>query len=62
MELGIYDLAVRMIHRRQQGAMAAGEHHLTWNGLDDTGRRVAPGVYLVRLRTGPRVVVPRYFV
>jgi flagellar hook assembly protein FlgD len=29
----------------------AGEHAAEWNGRDEAGRRVPPGVYLFRLRT-----------
>ena len=32
--------------------LAAGEHRATWDGRDDAGRRVAPGVYLYRIHAG----------
>ena len=30
----------------------AGRHSLLWDGADESGRRAASGVYLVRLREG----------
>jgi len=34
------------------GGLAPGEHSITWNGRDDTGRAVAGGVYFYRLSAG----------
>jgi flagellar hook assembly protein FlgD len=34
------------------GAMAAGLHDVPWDGRDDAGRGVAPGIYFVRLTAG----------
>ena len=28
----------------------AGSHTLAWDGMDEGGRRVPPGIYVVRLR------------
>lgn len=50
-DLTVFDLrgvAVRRLHR---GTQAAGRHEVSWNGLDDGGRRVASGPYFVRLRS-----------
>ena len=38
---------------------SAGEHDVVWRGRDDTGSRVASGVYLVRLEQGAEVVAGR---
>ncbi len=47
--LTIYDVAGR--HRRilRFGRLAAGRHALDWDGRDERGLAVGPGVYLVRL-------------
>jgi hypothetical protein len=42
------------------GVMTAGTHRLQWNGRDAAGRRVAPGVYLLRIATGTTVSVRRF--
>jgi curli biogenesis system outer membrane secretion channel CsgG len=34
------------------GLLRAGKHYLTWNGLDDSGRQAASGVYFYVLKTG----------
>ncbi len=36
------------------GAMHAGQHAISWHGLDDVGRPVGSGVYLYRLRVGEK--------
>ena len=48
--LEIYDLAGRRVRTLVSGFRGAGEYEETWTGRDDGGRRVASGVYLVRLR------------
>jgi hypothetical protein len=54
-ELDIYDAAGRRIRTLFSGALEAGTYRLPWDGGDDSGRGVASGVYLVRLRS-PRGV------
>ena len=50
-ELAIYDVAGRHVRSLASGTVAAGEQQARWDGRDDAGTRVAPGVYLYRLRT-----------
>ncbi|MFO7675826.1 MAG: FlgD immunoglobulin-like domain containing protein, partial [bacterium] len=49
--LRVYDAAGRSVRTLQGGPMRAGSHRTVWNGADDSGRRVAHGVYFVRLDT-----------
>lgn len=49
--LGVDGRAVRTLSR---GWRAAGPHALPWDGRDDRGQRVMPGVYFVRLTTADR--------
>jgi hypothetical protein len=49
-EIGVYDLAGRLVRRIAQGRMSVGTHSVAWDGTDRTGARVSPGVYLCRLR------------
>ena len=50
--LTIHDLSGRSVWTHQTGSLPVGEHSLTWTGIDDSGRAVASGAYLVRLE-GP---------
>ena len=50
MELSVFDVRGALVERLVQDTRAAGQHTVTWSGLDDRGREVASGVYLVRLR------------
>ena len=49
-ELSVFDVRGALVERLVQDTRAAGQHTVTWSGLDDRGREVASGVYLVRLR------------
>jgi len=51
-ELEVFDPNGRRLRTMALGSMTAGEHQVTWDAMDDGGRRVAPGVYLYRARTG----------
>ena len=50
-ELGIYDLAGRLVARPVSGPMPEGEHTVKWDGTDLAGHPVSAGVYLYRLKT-----------
>ncbi len=47
----IYDAAGRVVSELFSGRREGGEHRLSWDGRDARGRRVASGVYFVRVRT-----------
>jgi hypothetical protein len=49
--LRIYDVAGRLVRALESSRKVAGSHQVTWDGLDDSGRRAAPGVYFYRLDT-----------
>lgn len=52
-DLKIYDPAGRCIKTLiSSQTLEPGAYSLKWNGRDDGGRRVAPGVYFCRLRVG----------
>ncbi len=51
--LHLYDAAGRLVRTLVEGAaQPAGEHRVRWLGDDQSGGRVAPGVYFVRLTVG----------
>jgi hypothetical protein len=49
-ELDVFDVRGRRLRRLLVGVREAGEGRVEWNGRDERGRRVEPGVYLCRLR------------
>jgi hypothetical protein len=44
----IFDVSGRLVRNIADRAFAAGEHTLTWDGVDNAGKQVARGVYFVR--------------
>lgn len=44
----------RVVRTLDRGTRVAGLHAVRWDGRDDSGRRVAPGVYFARLEAGGR--------
>ena len=48
-----FDAGGRRVRTLVDGQFAAGAHALAWNGADDAGRPLRPGVYLVRMAAGP---------
>jgi hypothetical protein len=48
----VYDIAGRLVTTLVDDDREAGSHEVTWRGLDRNGRRVASGVYLVRMQSG----------
>ncbi len=49
-ELTVQDIAGRRVRTLLSGTHAAGQFTVHWNGSDDAGRVLPPGLYLVRLR------------
>ena len=48
-ELAVFRVDGRRVRTVSHGSWAAGPHELVWDGRDDAGREVGPGVYLVRV-------------
>ncbi len=51
-ELGVYDLAGRLVRRVHRGPLAAGVARLNWDGRDDRGRALTAGIYFARAHAG----------
>ena len=51
-ELTLYDVAGQAVRVLDQGYREAGTYTLSWDGRDESGRRVATGVYLYQLNAG----------
>lgn len=57
LRLQVFDIAGRPVRTLVDDARhPSGSHAYTWNGEDDHGRRVAPGLYYYRLEAGDRVL------
>jgi hypothetical protein len=50
--LRVYDIAGRLVTTLRDGEVEPGEYEATWDGTDDSGERVASGVYMLRLEVG----------
>jgi hypothetical protein len=48
-DLALFDLAGRRVRTLARGALPGGRRQIAWDGRDDRGREVAPGVYLCRI-------------
>lgn len=53
--LAVFDLAGQRIRTLINDTQPAGRHRAVWNGTDESGADVAPGIYLYRLETGNSV-------
>jgi hypothetical protein len=52
----VFDVAGRHVRVLQNGELSRGRHELKWNGLSNTGKSLAAGLYLARLTTQSGVV------
>ena len=53
MRVTVHDLHGRRIRELARPYTSpSGRHAIVWDGRDDAGRRVRPGVYLVRVQAG----------
>lgn len=48
----MYDVNGRLVRTLESARVDAGTHHVTWDGSDDAGARVARGVYFCRINAG----------
>ena len=48
----LYDAAGRRIRSLYRGTMEAGQHVAIWEGTDENGMSVSPGIYFSVLRSG----------
>lgn len=51
-QVAVFDLVGRRIRTLAAGMLVEGNNRLVWDGRDGTGRRMAPGVYVVRAEIG----------
>ena len=53
----VFDVAGRVVRSFGEGPVAAGWHVLSWNLADESGQRVGPGLYFVRLSVDGRTMM-----
>lgn len=53
-EIAIFDVRGGLVIRLLSRVLPAGRHTIEWHGNAANGRRVPPGVYLVRVQSGPQ--------
>jgi hypothetical protein len=58
-EVDVFDLEGRVVQRILDAHLAAGPHEIVWDGRDAAGARVAPGLYMWRVRSGGREAVSK---
>ena len=50
--LTIYDISGKKVRTLMARTVAVGHHIINWNGKDDSGKRVAKGIYFYRMEAG----------
>ena len=55
--LDIYNIKGQVVKSLYQGSAEIGNHTITWNGLDNSGKECTSGVYFYRLRTPQTTLV-----
>jgi hypothetical protein len=55
-EVGIYDIAGRLVRTLLNEPRPAGVHRSVWDGKNANGRSVATGIYIARVRIGETVL------
>jgi flagellar hook assembly protein FlgD len=58
-EAALYDLAGRRVRMIHQGTIARGLTTLSWDGRDERGDELRPGVYLLRFTAAGSTAVAR---
>jgi len=53
-DLAVYDARGRRLRTLAEGKHPAGLLEVDWRGLDQRGRELPSGLYLIRLRAGDR--------
>lgn len=60
LRLGVFDLAGRRVRSLAEGGFDAGVHRIAFDGRDERGARLAPGLYFVQLSRGSERQVRRF--
>ena len=60
--LRVFSVEGRTVRTLVSGKESPGLHQVLWNGRDDMGKDVGPGVYFCRLEAGPHSAVKKMVV
>jgi flagellar hook assembly protein FlgD len=52
-EISVFDIRGEHVRTLVDGHKGSGVHHARWNGTNNSGERVATGVYFCRMKAGP---------
>jgi hypothetical protein len=55
----VFDVSGRKVRTLQDGMLDADRYSVAWDGVNDAGRRVAPGVYFARMSTAEQILTTR---
>jgi flagellar hook capping protein FlgD len=58
----VYNVTGMRVRTLARGPLQAGAQEVTWDGKSDTGERLPPGLYVVRLKTESKEISRRLFV
>ena len=61
-EVAVYDVLGRRVFARSLEQWRAGRNRFIWNGRDEHGRRVGPGLYFVRFRNQSQQVTRKILI
>jgi flagellar hook assembly protein FlgD len=53
--LSIYDIKGGLVRTLVDEPLVRGNHDIHWDGMNDSGERVASGMYFYRLRAGKEI-------
>ncbi|MBD3334800.1 MAG: hypothetical protein GF355_04735 [Candidatus Eisenbacteria bacterium] len=59
--LNIYDIHGRLVRTLLDAALPAGRHRVDWDGTNNAGQKLGPGIYLTTLRAGDREASRKLF-
>ncbi len=54
-KIAVFNVRGQLVKSLEPKYSERGEQSLLWNGDDDRGRQVGPGIYFIRLQSGPQV-------
>ena len=55
-QVTVYDILGREVHVLENAIRSSGTHHVSWDGLDANGNRVASGIYFYRMETEAGII------